>query len=116
MTNHSVPMPQPKVMPARVYNTLKLTALIILPAVGTLYFALAQVWGWPEAITGTVVAINAFVGVVVKVAQMIYDASGSRFDGSLMLEENDEGTSIRLQQVDPKALMEKNEIVFQVNR
>ena len=116
MTNPSIPAPQPKVMPAPLYNALKFTALIILPAVGTLYFALAQVWGWPDAITGTVVAVNTFLGVVVKVAQMIYDASGNRFDGSLLLEENDEGTTIRLQQVDPQALMEKNEITFRVNR
>lgn len=30
----------------KVYNILKWIALIALPAVGTLYFALANVWGF----------------------------------------------------------------------
>ena len=30
-----------------VYDILKFIAQIVLPAAGTLYFALAGIWGWP---------------------------------------------------------------------
>ena len=31
----------------RIYDILKWIALVVLPAVGTLYFSLAQIWGFP---------------------------------------------------------------------
>ena len=52
------------------YNTLKWIAQIALPALGTLYFALAQIWGLPfgEQIVGTITAIDAFLGALLKVS------------------------------------------------
>jgi len=54
----------------RVYDNLKYIAQIILPALGTLYFALSQIWGLPygEAIVGTIAAIDAFLGAVLKIS------------------------------------------------
>lgn len=46
----------------KTYNLLKWVALILLPALGTLYFALASIWGLPfgEQIVGTITAIDTF--------------------------------------------------------
>lgn len=100
------------------YAFAKQGAMIILPAVGTLYFMLAGLWGLPHAdkVVGTVAALNLFVGVLVGVAKKIYEGTGGKYDGTLALEPNDEGTLLRLRDVSPLALDTKDEIVFKVVR
>ena len=48
----------------KAYDVLKFIAQILLPAIGTLYFALAKIWGFPYAaeIVGTISAVDAFLG------------------------------------------------------
>ena len=62
-------------MSNRVYDILKWIALIFLPAVGTLYFALASIWGLPfaEQIVGTVTAFDTFLGVILGISSMRYN-------------------------------------------
>lgn len=57
------------------YDKLKYLAQIILPAAGTLYFALAQIWGLPygEQIVGTITAIDAFLGSVLHISTTQYN-------------------------------------------
>lgn len=57
-------------MTDEAYDILKFIAQIVLPAAGTLYFALAGIWGWPygEQIVGTITAIDAFLGAVLKIS------------------------------------------------
>ena len=47
------------------YDILKWIATLLLPALGTLYFALASIWGFPygEQIVGTITAVDTFLGV-----------------------------------------------------
>ncbi len=61
-------------MPDKVYDILKAIAMIVLPALGTLYFALAGIWGWPyaEQIVGTITAIDTFLGVILGISTMQY--------------------------------------------
>lgn len=61
-------------MPDKVYDVLKAIAMIILPALGTLYSALAGIWGWPyaEQIVGTIIAIDTFLGVILGISTMQY--------------------------------------------
>ena len=49
-------------------------AQIVLPAVGTLYFALSGIWGLPygEQIVGTVTAVDAFLGALLKISSDNY--------------------------------------------
>lgn len=58
----------------KVYDILKYVAQIVLPAVGTLYFALASIWGLPygEQIVGTVTAVDAFLGALLGVSESTY--------------------------------------------
>lgn len=62
-------------MSNKVYDILKWTAQILLPAVGTLYFALASIWGLPFAqeIVGTITAVDAFLGVILGISSMKYN-------------------------------------------
>lgn len=59
----------------RTYDILKYIAQIILPALGTLYFALASIWGLPygEQIVGTITAIDAFLGALLKISTNKYN-------------------------------------------
>lgn len=59
----------------KVYDVLKWVALILLPALGTLYFALAGIWGLPygEQIVGTITAIDTFLGVILGISTYQYN-------------------------------------------
>jgi len=56
------------------YDILKWIALILLPAVGTLYFGLAQIWGFPygEQIVGTITVVDTFLGVILGISNAQY--------------------------------------------
>lgn len=56
------------------YDILRKIADLILPAVGTLYFALGQIWGFPycEEIVGSITAIVAFLDVVLGISKNNY--------------------------------------------
>lgn len=62
-------------MSNRTYDILKWVAQMLLPALGTLYFALAGIWGFPygEEIVGTITAIDTFLGVVLGISTMNYN-------------------------------------------
>lgn len=61
-------------MSNKTYDILKWIAQILLPAIGTLYFAIAQIWGLPysEQIVGTITALDAFLGAVLGVSTKAY--------------------------------------------
>ena len=58
----------------KTYDILKWIAQILLPALGTLYFALASIWGFPyaEQIVGTITAVDAFLGVLLGISTKNY--------------------------------------------
>lgn len=59
----------------KAYDILKYIALILLPALGTLYFALAKIWGFPYAaeIVGTISAVDAFLGALLQISTDQYN-------------------------------------------
>ncbi|MBO7711095.1 MAG: phage holin [Lachnospiraceae bacterium] len=62
-------------MSNKVYDVLKFIAQILLPAIGTLYFALARIWDLPyaEQIVGTITAVDAFLGALLGISTMQYN-------------------------------------------
>ena len=62
-------------MSNNVYDVLKWIAMYLLPALGTLYFALAGIWGLPygEQIVGTITAIDTFLGVILGISKVQYN-------------------------------------------
>ena len=61
-------------MSNKLYDGLKDIAQVWLPALGTLYYALAAIWGFPyaEEVVGTATALDAFLGVVLKISTVQY--------------------------------------------
>ena len=61
-------------MSNKVYDVLKWIAMVALPAVATLYFALAGIWGLPygEQIVGTITAVDTFIGVILGISSAQY--------------------------------------------
>ncbi len=59
----------------RLYKILKYIAMIFLPALGTLYFALAGIWGFPyaEQVVGTITAVDTFLGVILGISTAQYN-------------------------------------------
>lgn len=82
----------------KTYDVLKAIALIWLPAVGTLYFALAGIWGLPSAeeVVGTIVAINTFMGVVLQISSHNY-TEGNLQAGSMVVRDTPEGKQYMLE-------------------
>lgn len=58
----------------KMYDVLKYIAQIVLPALGTLYFALAGIWNFPyaEQVVGTISAVDTFLGVILKISSNNY--------------------------------------------
>lgn len=56
-------------MSDKLYDVLAIIGRLILPALGTLYFALARIWGLPlgEEIVGTLSAVTIFLNAVLKI-------------------------------------------------
>lgn len=67
-------------MPNKVYDILKFIAQIVLPALGTLYFAIASIWNLPygEEIVGTITAIDTFLGTILGISSLNYNKKDSK--------------------------------------
>ena len=63
------------IIPDKVYDVLKWVALVVLPGLGSLYAALASMWGWPyiEEIPGTLQAVCFFIGALIGVSTAGYN-------------------------------------------
>lgn len=67
----------------KTYDILKWIAQMFLPAIGTLYFALAGIWGFPygEEVVGTVTAVDAFLGVILGISTAQYNKTDKSTKG-----------------------------------
>lgn len=59
------------IIPDKVYNVLKWTCLIALPAIAVFYFALSKIWGLPYGaeITATINAVAVLIGSLIGISQ-----------------------------------------------
>lgn len=69
-------------MKNETYDVLKYVCQVVIPALGTLYFALATIWGpnvfpYAEQVVGSLTAIDAFMGVVLKISTDQYKGDGN---------------------------------------
>lgn len=62
-------------MSNKTYDILKWVTQYLLPALATLYFAVAKIWGLPygEEIVGTITAIDTFLGVLLGISTANYN-------------------------------------------
>lgn len=63
------------IMSDKIYDILKWVALIFIPALGTLYFAISAIWGLPygEQIVGTLTAVDTFLGALLGISTYQYN-------------------------------------------
>lgn len=59
----------------KTYDILKWIAQILLPALATLYFALAKIWGLPYGVevVGTITAVDLFLGTLLGISTAEYN-------------------------------------------
>lgn len=71
-----------------VYDVLTKIVQIGLPAIGTLYFALASIWGLPNAeqVVGSTAAVSVFLGILLGFSNRSYNSSESKYDGNAFIE------------------------------
>ena len=68
------------------YDILKYIAQIVIPAIGVLWFTVAQIWSLPygQEILGTITAIDCFLGAILGISTMAYNKRiGGVEDGNL---------------------------------
>lgn len=103
-----------------VYNTLKNVAQLYLPALATLYFALAQIWHLPkpEEVVGSVTAVDAFLGVVLGLSTVAYNKSDAKYSGVLNVVDPGDGSELLLTSGLDKTvedIRKMPEVTFRVN-
>lgn len=103
-----------------VYDFLKLMAMIILPAVATLYFALSGIWGLPDAekIIGTITAADSFLGIMLSITKAQYLSTNYAYDGNMVVT-TDPDTGKRTASMelndDPANIINKDQVTFKVS-
>lgn len=102
------------------YDRLKSIAQVWLPALGTLYVALAVLWHLPaaEQVSGSVVAVDAALGAVLSLSSLKYKASGEQFDGQIHVTPQPDGpteVALEMKSPDPMAFLDKDQVTFKVN-
>lgn len=68
-------------MSNKVYDVLKYIAMIVLPALGALYFGLASIWGLPygEEVVGTITVVDTFLGALLGLSSAQYKKQGTKY-------------------------------------
>ena len=98
----------------KTYNALKWIALYLLPALGTLYFALSGIWGLPygEQVVGTITAFDTFLGVLLGISSANYEG-----DGTLKINADDPDKDVYNLELNipVEDLAKKDTIVFKVD-
>src|ERR1044072_842686 len=89
---NALPAPASLLFGNRVYDLLRTAALVVLPALGTLYFSVAQITGLPygEQVVGIIVAVDTFLGVVLGISRKQYNNSEGAFDGHILVAPDEE--------------------------
>lgn len=107
----------PFVLNDKAYKLVKWVLVLILPAVGTLYFALAQIWSLPsgQQVLGTILAVQAFLGVLLGISTSSYNNSDARFDGKIVTHEADGKTIASIESdLHPEDMLKKDVVTLKV--
>ena len=100
------------------YDILKQVVEKVLPAAATLYFALSQIWGFPngEEVVGSIAAVTIFLGVILGLSRKGYNEGDSKYSGTLEITDQEEGPKLYSLQmaIPPEELDGQQEILFKV--
>lgn len=78
------------------YKTLKFLALVVLPALGTAYFAISSVWGIPYSneVVSTLTIVDTFLGTVLHVSTRTYAMNKPSVDGKMIIDKTDQDKDV----------------------
>jgi hypothetical protein len=70
----------------KVYDVLKVIALVVLPALATLIIGVFEIWGLPYGaqIGATITAVATFLGAILSVSSAKYHAENKSSDKELL--------------------------------
>lgn len=94
-----------------IYDILRRVVTYWLPALGALYFGIAEIWNLPyaEQIVGTIACVTTFLGVLLGISRFTYDRADIKFDGDLVVDST--------QSVDqPRYLLSPNESLEEMQK
>jgi len=110
---------KPPFLSNKAYDGLKWIALVGLPALGVLYFAVASIWHLPKGqeVLGTVMAVDTALGALLGLAKKQYDNSDARYDGVMNVLETDNKLINKLDiTTPPEEAAQKQSITLKVNQ
>lgn len=111
---------KPPFLSNRSYDVLKYIALILLPALGSLYFALAGIWGLPyaEQVIGSIVAVDTALGLLLRLSSTSYDNSETKYDGAIEVQQGEDDSKMfsLVLHSDPDGLVNKDQVIFRVDK
>lgn len=103
------------VLNSKVYDCLKWIAQYFLPALATLWIALAKVWGLPygSEIGATLSALDLFLGAILGISSHNYKG-----DGSIVVNETDPTKDVYTLEYDGdiNEIAEKKSVTFTVKK
>lgn len=106
----------------RMYDILKWVAQIALPASGTFYFALGQLWQWPSVteVVGTITAVDVFLGALLGLANRQYKNAGlgeAPDVGVINVVDSEDKLKYDLViNMDPEKLKDMTKVAFAINK
>lgn len=102
----------------KLYDRLKWLAQVVLPALGTLYFTLAQIWGLGSGteVVGTVMAVDLFLGILLGISQANYNKNVESVGQLLVDSAGKKLFQIDGENTDVDKLGEKQEVRFKVKK
>jgi hypothetical protein len=82
----------------KTYNRLKWIALVLLPALATLYFGLGQIWHFPaiEQVMASITVVDTFLGLVLGTSSRKYQTltDSPTVMGELVVVQDYDGTPL----------------------
>lgn len=106
-----------------VYDRLKWVALVLLPALATLYASLSEVWHFPAVtqVVGTITLVDTFLGVLLGKSSKNYRdlTTSPRVMGSLVVYQDYDGTpvTVRIEPDDEVPIFDEGQLAaFTVRR
>jgi hypothetical protein len=109
-----------KILSPAVYDKLKKTVQFILPLIGSIYFGLGQIWGFPkiEEVIGSITVLNTALGSVVGISKSRADKADTATDGDLVITEDPGGVASWMMafEGDPELLKDRENITFKVKK
>jgi hypothetical protein len=123
MGDDEIPVEAPKqgfMLSEAMYTKMKFLVQIVLPALGTLYFTLSNIWGLPgaEQVMGTLSALAIFFGLLLGLSTKNFDQSEARYDGAMHFTPNPtgEGGAYLLElKGDPANIQYMDKVTFKVD-